>query len=454
MSVFNFAFWSLVAFIAVLAFAIESGVASRHRRIVLSGISSSLIAVLMMMFVVKDDTKFDFGKPPVAKKKKGGPRGGLAWGTETEAGGSIRQPNAVAAAVRKADEDDDEEDYDGPDPKGFQDCPTCPVMVLIKGGQISIGSTMMEHGRGSGEEPIKDVKFQKAFAAGKYEVKVGEFKAFVEETGYNVRAVCPREVKRKMYNFNWQNPGFQQNDHHPVVCITWKDAFAYTRWLSAKTKRRYSLMSQGRWEYITRAMTISPYVTGMEITPQQANFANRVGGTTPVGSYKANPFELHDLHGNVWEMTSDCWSPDLSLVPEDGSPVGAVGDCSRHVIKGGAWDSKTDKLRSAARAVIGNYDAQLNVGFRLMLELPTKSKLLTLLTPEEGGTKERKANSPAPAAPVQTVTSAERRSSDPAPDDGKDADGAPAKGATAKAPDPGATPFKSRFQEKQGKQGK
>ncbi len=387
MSVFNLTFWILVVFIAVLVFAIETGIAARHRKIVLSSIATSLISALVLMLMVEDKTIFDFGEPGPRKAKKSGRKAVVVVQNDGEGGPLTRQPDVTVISRDSEQDGESAEVYDGPDPNGFQDCPACPMMVLVKAGEISIGSTTMEPGRSIGEDPIKDIKLETAFAVGKNEVLRGEYERFVTITGYRTRGVCRVRIKRKDFTFTWDKPGFAQTERHPVVCVNYHDAKAYVQWLARTTKMKYRLLSQAEWEYVARGGSIQPYWNGMTVTREHANFGNLFAGTTPSGQFPDNPFKLRDVHGNVWEMTADCWSPDLNLVHENGAPVGTVGDCSRHVIKGGGWDSPLEKLRSATRGVIAKDDAKRSVGFRVMREIAKDEKLLTLLSKAEGGTK-------------------------------------------------------------------
>lgn len=84
------------------------------------------------------------------------------------------------------------------------------------------------------------------------------------------------------------------------------------------------------WEYAARAGTTTPVHFGSTITTSQANYAGdyaqRVGAkgvsrgkTVPVGSFPANAFGLHDVHGNVWEWVEDCWNRNYEGAPSDGS---------------------------------------------------------------------------------------------------------------------------------------
>jgi formylglycine-generating enzyme required for sulfatase activity len=157
----------------------------------------------------------------------------------------------------------------------------------------------------------------------------------------------------------------------PVVDVTWWDACAYCKWLTALTGRTYRLPSEAEWEYACRAGSRSPFTFGDTLTVAEANFyydehGVRVGLGHPtiVGSYPANAFGLYDLHGNVCEWAQDTWHPNYRGAPQDGQPWVAP-DSSRRVIRGGAWDYLPRLLRSAGRDWQLADRATDNVGFRV-----------------------------------------------------------------------------------------
>lgn len=130
-------------------------------------------------------------------------------------------------------------------------------------------------------------------------------------------------------------------------------------WLSRKTGESYRLLSESEWEYVARAGTETPFHTGDRISTEQANFDGNYTyngspkgtyrkQTVPVGSFGANRFGLHDVHGNVWEWVEDCWSVNYEGAPEDGS-AWTTGDCARRVLRGGSWDDVPGYCRSAFR---------------------------------------------------------------------------------------------------------
>jgi formylglycine-generating enzyme required for sulfatase activity len=251
-----------------------------------------------------------------------------------------------------------------PAPSSFRDCPSCPEMVTLPAGEFMMGSPESERGRGTDEGPQHKVSFAQPFAAGKYEVTFAEWDACVAEGG------CT------------QKPGDEGwgRGRHPVINVSWHDATQFAAWLSKKTGKHYRLLSEAEWEYAARGVTkatdpSTPFSTGAAINYRQANYdANFTYGSSPqglyrqktvdVGSLPRNPFGLHEMHGNVWEWVQDCYRPSYEGAPADGSPVDS-GDCSLHILRGGAWNYYPRLLRSAYRYATSP-DVQLNnAGFRV-----------------------------------------------------------------------------------------
>jgi formylglycine-generating enzyme required for sulfatase activity len=133
-----------------------------------------------------------------------------------------------------------------------------PEMVRIKGGSFRMGDI-----QGEGldrEKPVHSVSVAR-FAMGRYEVTVGEFRQFVNATGYKTDAEKQGSCWtyaggwKKVKGANWRKPKFSQTDTHPVVCVSWNDATAYAAWLSQQTGHTYRLPTEAQWEYAARAGT-------------------------------------------------------------------------------------------------------------------------------------------------------------------------------------------------------
>ena len=140
----------------------------------------------------------------------------------------------------------------------------------------------------------------------------------------------------------------------PVINVSWEDAQGYVAWLSHMTGVKYRLLSEAEWEYAARAGTTSAYSWGDKIGQNKAN-CDGCGSqwddsqTAPVGSFPANEWGLHDMHGNVWEWVEDCYEYSYSAgQPTDGSAF-TKGSCSYRVLRGGSWVNFPGGLRSADR---------------------------------------------------------------------------------------------------------
>jgi formylglycine-generating enzyme required for sulfatase activity len=220
----------------------------------------------------------------------------------------------------------------------FKECPTCPEMIVVPPGSFSMGSAQNLFSF-SDESPRHTVTFARQFAAGRFAVTMEEWDACAADGG------CRHS---KPSDQGWGR------GRRPVINVDWEDAQQYVAWLSKKTNRTYRLLSEAEREYGTRGGTTTAYSWGDDIGKGNAN-CDGCGSqwdnkqTAPVGSFAANAFGLYDSHGNVWEFVQDCYNISYNGAPTDGS-AWTVGDCSRHVVRGGSWFSNPQTLRSAKRA--------------------------------------------------------------------------------------------------------
>jgi serine/threonine protein kinase len=135
-------------------------------------------------------------------------------------------------------------------------------MVAIPGGSFEMGSPSGEEGRDDDEGPVHTVRVS-PFWMGKYEVTVGQFRAFVDDTGYRTEAetgdgafVWSGSEWTKKRDANWRNPYFTQSEKDPVVCVSWNDAQKFIEWLNTKVPERvFRLPSEAEWEYACRSGT-------------------------------------------------------------------------------------------------------------------------------------------------------------------------------------------------------
>ena len=198
---------------------------------------------------------------PPAVGSTGAP--GTVTGTAVASAPALDPPNAAGGAVRPRPGD------------VFRDCDVCPEMVVVPGGHLALG---------------------------RYEVTVGEYRAFASATSGGGDDCSGGD--------SWRDPGFGQTDRHPVTCVSWDDARAYVSWLSRTAGATYRLPTEAEWD---RAAAGSQRGCDRERTGKH--------GTCPVGSYGANGVGLFDMVGNLSEWTEDCWE----------------GHCGSRVLRGVSW---------------------------------------------------------------------------------------------------------------------
>ena len=291
-------------------------------------------------------------------------------------------------------------------PPTFRDCSTCPEMIVVPAGRFLMGSPESEKGRDVIEGPQHAVTIRR-FAAGKYDVTRGEWRAFVAATHRPTVGGCQWVGPTRAHeaSANWEKLDFAQTDRHPVVCVTWNDAQDYTRWLSARTHRHYRLPSETEWEYAARGGTATAYSWGSGLSHAFANHgtAKCCGGlveardqwlfTSPVGAFPPNDFGLYDMSGNVLQFVADCFTPAYNPNAADGtanvlaaklSTSGDLADlngtssCDYRVVRGGDWGDQAAWIRSAARSFApppGPQDKletyrSGGVGFRIARDMP------------------------------------------------------------------------------------
>jgi formylglycine-generating enzyme required for sulfatase activity len=190
---------------------------------------------------------------------------------------------------------------------------------------------------------------------------------------------------------------FAKDSTHPVVCITWGDVKDYIDWLNKKTGFTYRLLSETEWEYIARAGSTTTYSWGDTADHNFANYgadsgyAGAVSGkdkwmyTSPVGSFAANAFGVHDIIGNVNQYLQDCFSIYSAGSPTDGyaekkdvllkmtgdlSSMNNTNSCTYRLVRGGNYGDPPTVLRSAYRSwTLGPNYSSAALGFRLARSL-------------------------------------------------------------------------------------
>ncbi len=269
----------------------------------------------------------------------------------------------------------------------FTDPSTGMQFVSIKGGCFDMGDTF--GGGEKDEKPVHRVCVDD-FYLGKYEVTVGQFRKFIDATGYKTKAekgngcfVDKGDKWEKDPNANWRNPGFSINDSHPAVCISWNDAVAYAKWMEGKGGKSYRLPTEAEWEYAARDGGKNVKYAGGS-GQRSGNIADESGKrkfpewkassgyddkyvyTAPVGSFQPSALGLYDMDGNAWEWCSDWYGEKYYTNSPKDNPKGPEKGQYR-VLRGGSWTRNEwygrAGNRGSAAPTIGANDSGFRLGF-------------------------------------------------------------------------------------------
>jgi formylglycine-generating enzyme required for sulfatase activity/predicted MPP superfamily phosphohydrolase len=243
-------------------------------------------------------------------------------------------------------------------------------MLKVEAGEFTRGAN--EYNR---EKPIRQIYLDE-FMMGKYPVTNEEFKAFVDDAGYNNEEYWTKEgwkwkeeekisVPGYWYDGKWNRPNF------PVVGVSWYEAAAYAGWLSQKTGKDYRLPTEAQWEKAARGTDGREYPWGNDFDKNKCN-SDECGldRTSPVGIFTKgeSPYGCLDMAGNVWEWCSDWYNEDYYKKSPAKNPPGPP-DGSDRVLRGGCWVIDARCCRAAVRAGIHPADRVGGVGFRLLRSL-------------------------------------------------------------------------------------
>jgi formylglycine-generating enzyme required for sulfatase activity len=216
----------------------------------------------------------------------------------------------------------------------IKDCAECPKMVVIPAGSFVMGSE-----KSANEKPIHSVAIR-SFLLGKNEV-----------------------TQKQWLDVMGSNPSrfLKCGDNCPIDNVEWKEVNQFITKLNQKTGQKYRLPSEAEWEYAARAGTTSEWYFGNDES-KVGNYAwhdgNSGSKTQLVAQKPSNAFGLFDMHGNVWELTEDCFHENYVGAPTDGSAWTTVCTDNRRVLRGGSWFNSPANLRSAVR----NWDFPVNGG--------------------------------------------------------------------------------------------
>ncbi len=228
------------------------------------------------------------------------------------------------------------------------------ILVLLRGGELQIGSPETEKGRSEENGERQHPVTLSPFLMAKHEVTQSQWKVVMGE-----------------------NPSRYLGDTRPVELVTWEHCREFAK------RTALSLPSEAQWEYACRAGTSTPFSFGATITPEEVNYNGKApygdtpeglyrDETVPVGSLPANAFGLHEMHGNVAEWCADIFEPRFYWWPEarELDPACTAKLHGPRVFRGGSWRAGASLCRSANRYGTDGMRRRGTRGFRLARSIP------------------------------------------------------------------------------------
>jgi formylglycine-generating enzyme required for sulfatase activity/serine/threonine protein phosphatase PrpC len=228
-----------------------------------------------------------------------------------------------------------------------------PMMVGIPAGTFDMGSPGSS--RHADERPRHSVKVEK-FAISKHEITFAEYDKYINATGKKP----PEDL-------------YMDRATHPVIFVTWDDAYYYVKWLSEQTGHKYKLPSEAQWEYAAGTGKRSPFWWGFKEEPKRAHCFGCGSGLDPrkptkIATFGPNEFGVYDTAGNVAEWVHDCWHDNYKGAPAD-DEVWEGGDCAFRVARGGSYSSPPQSVRHTKRDKFKSDSAYDHVGIRVVRKL-------------------------------------------------------------------------------------
>jgi formylglycine-generating enzyme required for sulfatase activity len=258
------------------------------------------------------------------------------------------------------------------------------TMLRIPAGSFEMGAPQTEAGSSYQERPVHRVTLGE-FLLGQTPITQAQWRAVAnwKRLDHEPADRWPESLARDpLYGYN-----FKVGYKLPVVNVSWFDAQAFCQRLALRTGKNYTLPSEAQWEYSCRASTTTPFHYGATISTELANYNGEVygngkkgdnrGRTTAVASFPANPWGLHDMHGNIFEWCADYWHDNYEGAPNDGLTwVGGEAEQNQSInknkvninwrlLRGGSWRGRPEDCRSACRGFNLQGDHRDGIGFRV-----------------------------------------------------------------------------------------
>jgi formylglycine-generating enzyme required for sulfatase activity len=235
-------------------------------------------------------------------------------------------------------------------------------MRFIPAGEFTMGTTEVEFQRDA-DETQHQVSLRESFYLSETEVTQAQW--------MQVMGGLPEQFPA---------PYDAANAQLPIHSVAWAEALAYCNRLSElDPEGSYRLPTEAEWEYACRAGSTTPYNTQSDrLSTDDANIFDPASlksneSIVAVSSYQANAWGLYDMHGNVWEWTSD-WKLEYEALPsvDPSAPVlpgGADETLSTKVLRGGSYYDEAGFARSGNRWNYAPSIATEYIGFRVVRDV-------------------------------------------------------------------------------------
>lgn len=227
-------------------------------------------------------------------------------------------------------------------------------LIEIPAGEFEMGAPESEAESRADERPLHRIRISRPFFLGVHEVTQQEYKHVMgSNPSYFSRE---GEGRRKVEGIDTRA--------FPVENVSWEDGIAFCKKLSElpeeqKAGRVYRLPTEAEWQYACRAGTTTAFHYGRALGAGDANINGNfpyggaprgvfLGRTAVVGSYRPNAFGLHDMHGNVAELTADWYGRSYFKDSPAIDPPGPEAGADR-VVCGGSWGTDAARCRAAFR---------------------------------------------------------------------------------------------------------
>ena len=291
--------------------------------------------------------------------------------------------------------------FDAAEAKKRQDAAGPAVRTVDLGGgmkvelvRIPAGEFVMGDPAGAADErAAARVRIEKPFWMARFEVTNEQYARFnpQHDSGYI-----------NMKNKDHDSRGYPADKpRQPVIRVSWTDAMAFCRWLSAATGEAFTLPTEAQWEYACRAGSARPFafgdlntdfapfanlgdatlkdlaVTGLppkpsakpnsmlDWVPKETRFDDKTLVQAEVGGFQPNAWGLHDMHGNVAEWTRSLYKAYPYVATDGREAVAADG---ARAVRGGSWYDRPYRCTASYRLPFQPWQGGRNIGFRVVSE--------------------------------------------------------------------------------------